>query len=273
MIETLKNNDIIYTIYFWVRYYVPEMLRFFYLYYFARNSNKYHFREIEKYKNIHYGKRCFIVATAPSLDLKQLDMIKNEYSIGVNSLVTIFERTEWRPTYYGVQDKGVEKVKHLIQKYRKDFDELFIGISPAIKMVPHFDCPEVNYLFHLLDHSKHGTNHILRTTNRADKYIYDGFSITFSMIEIAMYMGFKEIILLGVDCDYRGEAKHIDEYTDASVPDEAGINMYNAFCQMREYAEQKGITIINASTGFKLKAFDCRPLETILNWNLEGRIL
>lgn len=263
VLEKIKQNNVIYEVYFWIRYYIPQTFCFIYLFLFRKYNRKYHFNEIQKYAHIHDGKRCFIVATAPSLDLEQLQQIKGEYAIGVNSLVTVFDRTDWRPTYYGVQDSGVERVKEQILKYRKEFKEFFVGISPVKKLVPHFGCDEVNYLFYLLDHSRRGTKHIFKTTDQADKYLYDGFSITFSMIELAMYMGFTEIVLLGVDCDYSGDKAHFDEYTDARVPD-AAANMYQAYCQMRDYAEQKGVHIVNASKGFKLKAFECRELENIL---------
>lgn len=266
MRELLRKNDLVYFVYYFLVHYVPRCVRFLFIYITRNHNPKYHFKEIRKYKNIHKGKRCFIVATAPSLCVEDLNMITNEYSFGVNSIVNVFDKTEWRPTYYGVQDSGVEKVKDKILKHRSEIQEFFVGISPVKAMIPHFGCEEVNYLLNILDHDRRGTKHILKTTDKADHYLYDGFSITYSMIELAMYMGFTKIILLGVDCDYSGSQLHFDNYTTAKVPN-ASINMYQAFVHMRKYAEDKGVRIMNASRGFKLKAFECRTLEDILERN------
>ena len=40
---------------------------------------------------------------------------------------------------------------------------------------------------------------------------YDCFTVTNMLIALAIYMGFKEIYLIGVDCDYSGDKMHIEE--------------------------------------------------------------
>ena len=49
---------------------------------------------------------------------------------------------------------------------------------------------------------------------------YSGFSITYSLIEIAVYMGFREIYLIGADCNFtKKEEMHFVEHgvIDTSV--------------------------------------------------------
>lgn len=58
------------------------------------------YEQIKKYKDIHQRERCFIVATGPSLTLSDLEVLKNEYTFGMNSIVKLFDKTDWRPTYY-----------------------------------------------------------------------------------------------------------------------------------------------------------------------------
>lgn len=71
------------------------------------------FNPIKQMKQKYYGKRCFIVATGSSLKIKDVEKLKGEYSFGMNSLVDIFNKTEWRPTFYAIQDCTVWK------KYKK----------------------------------------------------------------------------------------------------------------------------------------------------------
>ena len=55
----------------------------------------------EKYKNIHEGKRVFLIANGPSLAYTNLDLIKDELSIAMNKVSLIYPKNElWRPTYY-----------------------------------------------------------------------------------------------------------------------------------------------------------------------------
>src|SRR5690606_31514735 len=71
-------------------------------------SNRY--SELRRFKNIHAGKRCFIVATGPSLKVSDLDMLKDELTLSMNSIFMAFKETDWRPTYYAIQDEYVYKV-------------------------------------------------------------------------------------------------------------------------------------------------------------------
>lgn len=61
---------------------------------------------IERFHNIHKGERCFIVATGPSLCVKDLDILEsnNEICMSVNGIFKVFEKTKWRPDYYFLSD-------------------------------------------------------------------------------------------------------------------------------------------------------------------------
>ena len=41
---------------------------------------------LKQYKNKYDGKRCFIVATGPSLTVEDLSLLKNEITFGMNSI-------------------------------------------------------------------------------------------------------------------------------------------------------------------------------------------
>ena len=65
----------------------------------ARSKNS-----IKALKNIHYGKRCFIVGNGPSLKVEDLEKIQNEICFGTHRIYQIFDKTYWRPMYYCAQD-------------------------------------------------------------------------------------------------------------------------------------------------------------------------
>ena len=66
-----------------------------------------------QFKDIHKDKRCFVICTGPSLTVDDVHKLKDEYTFGMNSIVKLFSKTEWRPTYYVISDA-------LVYKYLKD---------------------------------------------------------------------------------------------------------------------------------------------------------
>lgn len=92
--------------------------------------------------------------------------------------------------------------------------------------------------------------------------VYDGFSVTYAALQLAVYLGVQKFILLGVDCDYSQKVNHIKAYS--SQPDiNASNKMYHAFKYARKWADANGIQILNATRNAKMKAFDCVLLENL----------
>lgn len=223
---------------------------------------KYDYYKLKEFKNIHKNERCFIVGTGPSLTMEDLMLIKNEYSFSVNSIVLSFPDTSWRPTYYCIQDKfGYEKLKDSIREARMPY--VFNGISNK-RMTPIMDISYIPYPLNLLDHGKAIPKHITKFSADAFRCVYAGHSITYSAMELAAYMGFKEIVLLGVDCDYSKPVNHVKAY---SVQDDvnAAYLMKESYKVARRYCDKHGIKIINATRNAKLDVFERIPLEKVLN--------
>ena len=87
---------------------------------------KYHNPKLIKFKNIHLGKRCFIVGNGPSLTFKDLECLHehNEISFGVNLVYRSFDKVSWHPNYFFMHDE--------IEKHKKELNILdlpciFIG--------------------------------------------------------------------------------------------------------------------------------------------------
>ena len=84
------------------------------------------YSKLKKFKNLYKGKRCFVVCTGPSLTYDDLELIKNEYSFGMNSITKIFDKTDFRPTFYGIQDIYVyEKMQNDVLNC--GLNNIFIG--------------------------------------------------------------------------------------------------------------------------------------------------
>ena len=103
------------------------------------------------------------------------------------------------------------------------------------------------------------------------RQVYDGLSITYAMIQLAVYMGFKEIYLLGVDHNYpmkNGVVDTSQSYAEGIKP----IDMSTQYppelllCEVsyreaRRFCEDRKISIKNATRGGKLEVFERISLE------------
>ena len=261
--KLIRKNPFIYNIIFMIFVYGGRQ-SVFYFHYLLRKMGvrqKFNYDELLKFKSIHQGKRCFIVGTGPSLKLEDLDLIKNEFSISVNSIVLSYGDTSWRPTYYAIQDKrAYEKLEKEIKKAKMPF--VFIGISNK-RLTPISDIDFIPYPLNLLDHGKRVTTHLNKFSQDAFKCVYDGHSITYSAIELAVYMGFKEIVLLGIDCDYSRQVNHVKAYCTQDDKNAAFL-MRESYKIANDFANKNDFRIINCTRNAKLDVFEKRALEEVL---------
>ena len=87
--------------------------------------------------------------------------------------------------------------------------------------------------------------------------IYTGYTITYFAIQLAVYMGFKEIFLLGLDLAHREGKTHffgIDFHSQNHENSEF-IKMERKMCEAAKILKDMGISIYNCSPITKSKAF------------------
>ncbi|MFF3022045.1 6-hydroxymethylpterin diphosphokinase MptE-like protein [Gottfriedia sp. NPDC057948] len=229
----------------------------------TRINRKSQFEKLKNLKNKHLGERCFIVATGPSLKLEDLEKLRREITFSMNSICLAFEETDWRPTYYGIQCIGN------YERFEKDIKDLdseckFIGepISKHKKIPEEFYVYPMNMLNHYVLHKKYNS----KFSDDAFAVVYDGYSIAYSLLQIAVYMGFKEIYLLGADCNYSSDLNHHFKNYDCFDPtySVAGIKMIHAYKEAKKYADSKDIKIFNATRGGMLEVFERVDLDDVL---------
>ena len=235
-------------------------------------------KELEKFRNIHASdeRRLFIVATGPSLTIKDLDLLhkKKELTMSVNMVYRCFAQTCWRPDYYLFEDMYGLKV------YEKEVRSLGlsnmflsdVGISDWDKG----SLGENIYVYHLQEDRMHGWP---RLSPEISKYISGGRTVLLSCLQMAFYMGFKEIYLIGADCDYKGNAQDegnhfIDGYCsqEDSQPRHPFpvMEAFVGYQAARYYAEERGIKIYNATRGGRLEVFERVDFDSLFIENTDG---
>lgn len=234
-------------------------------------------KALAQLKGKHDGERCFIIGNGPSLcpeDLTKLHEYK-EITFAFNRIYLMFSRTEWRPTYYMSQDKWM--LSGCVEEANKvPAEAKFMPVELNWYEDIHI---EGAYLYHLLN--KEDSKGIPVFGEKADQYIVNSATVVFSAIQLAIYMGFKEIYLIGVDQHFhisrnaKGEivvdstAKDYfcDEYNQDSeklaIP--ATETSYLAFLSAKDYADAHNIKIYNATRGGKLEVFQRVSFDAIFS--------
>lgn len=231
-----------------------------------RGVNQERFSKLRELKDKYEGERCFIVATGPSLTLEDLELIKHEYTIAVNSACKLYDRTSWRPTFYGIQDRYVfQAMKDKVLEQDQGIILFIADVLQEYAVIPE-RCIlfPFNVAYHYINLQKYNTWSAKFSGDSYDT-VYDGYSITYSMIEIAVYLGFKEIYLIGADCSYGNGKDHIVE--SGFVDKKAYLNyerMTAGYKAAKEYGDNNGITIVNCTRGGMLEVFPRKTLEDVL---------
>lgn len=216
---------------------------------------------LEKFKGIHRGKRCFIVATGPSLRMGDLDKLhqNHELTISVNGIFTAFEKTRWRPDYYIASDKNVTRIrkKELLQA---DIRAKFIA-DTAWEFETVEEQPNL-YCWHVMLKWVNGEPPEFSEDFSRGGFL--GYTITYEgALQLAVYMGFTEIYLLGTDCSKSDGVKTRHFSADYYTPEEKNANyslrlddILLSYQAAKKYADAHGIKIYNATRGGELEVFE-----------------
>lgn len=238
-----------------------------------QNWSKEHFectkygKELQKIKNIHEGERCFIVANGPSLQISDLELLHRTGAItfAMNRIYKLFHETSWRPTYYVCEDINI---------FHESLDEIN-NVPAEKKFIPinhkwyhNINVDDALYFWANYDRTKDYPDSF--STNIAKQMDSLG-TVTFTCLNIAAYMGFKEIYLLGVDHNYRVTINEQgqtvvddmakDYFCESYDNDIKNIVVHDmgqntrAYRKAKKYCDEHGIYIYNATRGGKLEVF------------------
>ncbi|WP_040661644.1 6-hydroxymethylpterin diphosphokinase MptE-like protein [Nitrococcus mobilis] len=149
-------------------------------------------------KNRHLGERCVVVANGPSLNSMDLSFLRREIAVGLNKIFLGFLRFGFYPRYYvAVNKKVLRQAESQIRalncvKFISDRGSSFL--------------PESALTYHI-----NTTEPPRRFSRDLAQGAHEGGTVTHVALQVAYYLGFKEVVLIGLD--------HRFEYTGA--PNEA----------------------------------------------------
>lgn len=229
-------------------------------------------KRIKALKNTNRCSRCFIIGTGPSLRIEDLELLKNEITFAPNRVYELFDKTDWRPTYYVNQDHNL--IQTFTDKIMSvEAEKIFIPVDYKDKFVGD------KYNFFVLKHKDFYPN-AAPFSRDISKYLAQGFTVIYGAIQIAIYMGYTEIYILGVDHNYQitrdangNVLRNDSDKENYATGMQNYVNQSNlprveettiAFETVEKLSKRLGVKIYNCTRGGKLDAFERKNLDDVL---------
>jgi len=147
-------------------------------------------------KNAFWGETIFILGNGPSLNNTPLELLENKYTFCVNRAYLLYERIDWKPTFYTANDWRVvpdncAEINALTGSIFF-FDNNFKGIMR--------EDDDVYFYEHSAGDPKDLDERVF--SSDMSKGVRGAGSVVGTAIQIAAHLGFKVINLLGCDLGY-----------------------------------------------------------------------
>lgn len=237
---------------------------------------------LQELKDRFAGRRCFVIGNGPSLRVEDLDkIVKNgDVSFASNKIFMMFDKTSWRPDVYCAVDDLIlnnwtEEILQLACEIKLVYpiQKLWNGGNNAALL------KESNVRLIQMNNMRAKGGELPDFSLDASKCVFDSGTVTYVMIQWAVYMGCREIILLGVDhsFDTDGAPGEVKTYAEDDENEEGRDGMYftkgyrkkgetyhppesgamtKAYLKAEQVSRQNGFHVRNATRGGKLEVFE-----------------
>jgi len=226
-------------------------------------------RRLEDYRDAHAGRRCFILGNGPSLRRTDLSLLRDEFTFGLNRIYLLFPELGFPTTYLvSINDlvleqcaaelRSLELPKFVTWRARRWF-----------KADPHT-------LF--LDTDFTGPENF---SGEATRRLFEGQTVTFAALQLAFFMGFTDVILVGVDHNFETKGQPNQAITsDGDDPNHFAPNYFGkgfrwqlpdlegserAYRLAKAAFEGAGRQVRDATVGGKLTIFPKVPYPALFS--------
>ncbi|MCR9129317.1 MAG: hypothetical protein NXI12_07330 [Alphaproteobacteria bacterium] len=226
-------------------------------------------RAMRALKGAFKGERCFVIGNGPSLNHQNLKQLKNEFTIGANYIYMNEEKMGFTPTL-------ISFANYLVIQQR--LDEI-LGLKDSLRVLPYylfddFGAPDETVIINM----QHQTPEF---SLDASCYASTQSTVTYVNLQLAYYLGFDQVCLIGVDNRYiqpeRGKEGTVltqeeddpNHFTPAYFKglkwqkgDEE--KMESLYARARIAFEDRGSKVIDCTYNGALTIFDKGDLDTVV---------
>jgi hypothetical protein len=216
-------------------------------------------------------KCAWIIGNGPSLTPEILDKLKGKHTFAVNRIAKIFDRTDWRPEYYVAVTDAIHDPRHRedIERAMYESENVYCWNKypehlPGIRL----NCSETE------DIQTEDVDDSIWSDDIMERVSKFGVS-AFPAMQIAVYLGFTTLCLIGCDGGYRPVANGVDlSHFDGGYRNFDAYALYDydrlngALERAHEITQSNcdrlGVEVVNLSPNSKVKAHKFGELEDYL---------
>ncbi len=256
------------------------------------------YQHLRGYHNTYVGKRCFIMGNGPSLNKTPLEKLEDEYVWGLNRCHLLFDRISWQPKFITAVDNVVipdiaDEIQDVIATHPDIaffFPEEFYR-KEVLK-------PNANVLWFRQRPMEPSKDVLGFFSYNAGCYLRVPHTVSITALQLAVYMGFNPIYLIGCDTSYTipedvdtkgttfdpASGEKIEGYVMTSktnndpnhfTPEYFGsgskwhhpnVNgMLFGYQMAKKYCNSRGVDVFNATIGGELEVFPRIEFSTIFD--------
>lgn len=158
-------------------------------------------RQLSQFKDKHKGQDCFIIGNGPSLKNMDLSPLHAYHTFGQNKIFLLFDKVDLNLSYL------VSVNKLVIEQSAREFESMkcpvFLSYTAAKDVVE--ELPHIQRLH---------TMNLWSFYEDISQPICEGNTVTFVSLQIAYYMGFSRVFLIGVDHSFKqaGQSHEVQVY-------------------------------------------------------------
>jgi len=221
---------------------------------------------LASFKDKHKGERCFIIGNGPSLKKTDVSKLKKEYTFGMNRVYLAFPDWGFATTYFvSINDLVIEQC---VEEIRAQQMPKFLSWRSRKHISPTEDTVFL-----------HTTYTGPKFSRDVRKRVWEGATVTYVAMQLAFYMGFERVILIGVDHYYKSKgAPHTTVVSQRDDPDHFDTSYFGkgfrwqlpdldtserAYHLARKTYQEEGREILDATIGGKLTVFPKVDYETL----------
>lgn len=224
------------------------------------------------------GHRCFIMGNGPSLNLMDLELFNQEYVWASNKCYLLFDRISWRPSFYVAIDTRVvpdtaAEINHLVRTL--PHTKSFFPVRFREQRILHSG--DNVYWYRQVSLNENNLPDDMFTRN-ASEWVSGARTVTVAALQLAVYLGFNPIYLIGCDTSYSvsstvrtegdnpdllisvedNDMNHFDPryFGSGSRYHEPHVDrMIFHYEQAKKVCDSLGVNIFNATVGGNLEVF------------------
>jgi tetratricopeptide (TPR) repeat protein len=136
------------------------------------------------------GRRCFVIGNGPSINRTNMRLLKQDYTIGSNRIYLHYAKMGFEPTFYCAVNP------YVLEQFWPEIERLHSLKFLKGDVIHHVrNCWNTFFM-------ESSAQHTFMTDLENARWC-EGWTVTFCALQLAFYLGFDEVILVGVDHHFK----------------------------------------------------------------------